>query len=63
MNITQGYIFVTAKADGRINGVHHDIIIVWERADIDDMMDDLKYVFVGTCQYDTENKMIVKYER
>ena len=55
MNITQGYIFVEAAAP-------HKIVIVWERADIDDMMDDMKYAFMGTCQYDVEKKYIQHYE-
>ena len=51
MNETQGYIFIKATEK-------HESVIVWERADIDEMMDDMRYVFMGTCLYDTEKKCI-----
>ena len=59
MNITQAYIFISREK--KDNG--HDLIIVWERADIDDMMDTPNYVLVGTCQYDTEKKEVISYDR
>ena len=51
MNETQGFIFIKAAEK-------HETVIVWERAEIDDMMDDMDYVFIGTCIYDTEKKYI-----
>ena len=56
MNITEGYIFIKAEAP-------HDCIIVYESAEISDMMDEMDYVFVGTCQYDSEHKLIKELDR
>jgi hypothetical protein len=52
MNRSVGYIFVEKKAP-------HNTRVEYERADIEDMMDDPNYFFVGRCEYDTENNIIV----
>ena len=52
---TQGYIFIKAT-------LPHKTVIVWEQADISDMLDDMNYVFVGTCLYDMDNNYIQTYE-
>ena len=60
MNITEAYIFITKRSEEvGPSSIHHDVEIVWEHADIEDMFDDPKYVFVGTCQYNTEKKKVV----
>ena len=56
MNITEGYIFIKAEAP-------HECIIVYESAEINDMMDEMDYVFVGTCQYDSEHNIIKELDR
>lgn len=56
MNTTQAYVYIGKK------GPHH-LVIVWERADIECMNDNMNFVFVGTCHYDIEMATIIEWER
>lgn len=56
MHMTKGYIFIKTDYD-------HECVIVWERADINDYMDHMDFIFVGTCQYDVENRCIIEIEK
>ena len=55
MKTTQAYVYIKKEWPQRV-------VIVWERADIEDMRDDINYVFVGTCQYDMEFNKIIEWE-
>lgn len=55
MHTTQAYVYIGKK------GPHH-LVIVWERWDIEDMNDNMNFVFVGTCQYNIETAAIIEWE-
>jgi hypothetical protein len=55
MNTTQAYVYIKKEWPQRL-------VIVWERGDIEDMRDEIGYIFVGTCQYDTETNTIIEWE-